>query len=103
MIFQETRAEGTFRDRSMNPDYTATIAEPTGAPSKDGWPVAFGACEFFRAFFQRLEERKIPYVVLPSYDDFPSHFATDVDCAVREVDLSKTGPLLSEVAREHGW
>ncbi len=64
---------------------------------------AFGAREFFRAFFSELEAREIPYAILHGGDALPDRIDSDIDFAVQEADLAKLGPLIAGLAREHGW
>jgi thymidylate kinase len=63
----------------------------------------FGAREFFGAFFAELETRGIAYAILHGGDDLPERIDSDIDFAVHDADLAKLGPLITGLAREHGW
>ena len=65
--------------------------------------VKSSAGEIFDAFFRRLEQRGIPYVILHGYHEFPARFASDVDYAVPAADLPRIAPLLAGLVRERGW
>src|SRR5438067_9576721 len=57
----------------------------------------------FESYFNALERKSIPYVILHSYDGFPSKFTSDIDYAVRDCDLASLPLIQAEVAKEHGW
>ena len=59
--------------------------------------------EFFRLYFQELENRSIPSVILHSYQDMPDKIASDIDYAVPDSALRRLSLLQMELARRHGW
>jgi thymidylate kinase len=54
-------------------------------------------------YLAELDKRGIPYVVLHSYRDYPDIIPSDVDIAVRTVDVPKARRLVWDVARTFGW
>jgi thymidylate kinase len=59
--------------------------------------------ELFGVYFNELEKRGVPYVILHSWESFPDRIASDVDYAVRSEDLARVYPILNEVAARAGW
>ena len=59
--------------------------------------------EFFTLFFNELERRGIPCVILHSYENFPENVTSDIDCAVEDADLPRIRPILAELADRCGW
>ena len=59
--------------------------------------------EFFKHYFQALEERSIPSVILHSYQDMPDKISSDIDYAVPDTALRQLSRIQMEVARQHGW
>jgi hypothetical protein len=45
--------------------------------------------ELFGVYFNELEKRGVPYVILHSWESFPDRIASDVDYAVRSEDLAR--------------
>jgi len=59
--------------------------------------------EFFKLYFQELESRSIPSVILHSYQDMPDKISSDIDYAVPDSDLRRLSLVQIELARRHGW
>ncbi|EKQ54519.1 MAG: thymidylate kinase [Methanobacterium sp. Maddingley MBC34] len=59
--------------------------------------------EFIKSFFEILEEKKIPYVVLRNYDGLPDRVGNDIDMLVTENELNNYGRLLCSLGLEKGW
>lgn len=58
---------------------------------------------YLSAFFERLNENKIRYCVLHSYEDLPAYAPSDVDMAVASADLQKAETVLFEVSDSLGF
>lgn len=61
------------------------------------------AKQFFRLFFQELEKRGIPCVILHSYQQLPENISSDIDYAVPDVHLHKLRGIQVELTRKHNW
>lgn len=61
------------------------------------------AASFFVAFFRELGKRGIPYVILHGYEQLPERMPSDIDYAVRCVDLPRLLAIQRAVARQCGW
>ncbi len=59
--------------------------------------------EFFKLYFQELENRSIPSVILHSYQDMPDKISSDIDYAVPDSALRQLSFVQMELARRHGW
>ena len=59
--------------------------------------------QFFREYFQELEVRGIPAVILHSYEKLPDEIPSDIDYAVPDKDLHRISHVLASVASRHGW
>jgi thymidylate kinase len=61
------------------------------------------AAEFIDLYFGKLEELRIPYVIIHSYQTLPQDVASDIDYAVRDLDLPFLTAILKELGRQHNW
>lgn len=59
--------------------------------------------EFIDLFFEELERRDIPYVIIHSYQNLPHNVRSDIDYAVYDRDLLKLTEIQEELGRRHGW
>jgi thymidylate kinase len=65
--------------------------------------MAADAATFFESFFRELERRGLPFVILHGYEHLPAQMPSDIDYAVRGVDLPKLLPIQREIAARLGW
>jgi thymidylate kinase len=61
------------------------------------------ASEFFTAYFRALEAADVPCVVLHGYEQYPKHIGSDVDYAVRNMDLPRAARILRATCKAHDW
>jgi thymidylate kinase len=59
--------------------------------------------EFIDLFFEELERRGIPYVIIHSYQNLPHDVRSDIDYAVYDRDLQKLTEIQEELGHSHGW
>jgi len=58
---------------------------------------------YLSTFFERLNEKKIRYCVLHSYESLPAYAPSDVDLAVASVDLQKAESTIFEISDSLGY
>lgn len=61
------------------------------------------APEFIDLFFEELEKRGIPYVVIHSYETLPDNVRGDIDYAVYDHDLPILTAIQEELGKNHNW
>jgi hypothetical protein len=61
------------------------------------------ASRLLELYFQELERRAIPYVILHGYEHLPGDVGSDLDYAVAGQHLPGLAHVLDEVARPLGW
>jgi thymidylate kinase len=59
--------------------------------------------EFIDLFFEELDRREIPYVIIHSYQNLPHDVRSDIDYAVYDRDLQKLTEIQEELGHSHGW
>lgn len=59
--------------------------------------------DFFDAYFQSLEQRDIQYVILHSYNAYPSRIQSDIDFCVSDTSLMDVVTSLPAFCRKNGW
>src|SRR5262245_61490116 len=61
------------------------------------------ASRLLELYFQELERREIPYVILHGYEHLPGDAGSDLDYAVAGPHLAGLARVLDEVGRPLGW
>jgi hypothetical protein len=56
--------------------------------------------DVFERYVAELERRRVTYVMLPSYEEFPNRFTSDVDHAALAADLPNVPASQAEVAEQ---
>lgn len=59
--------------------------------------------EFFREYFQELERRGIPSVILHTHERLPETIESDIDYAVGDADLRRLPAIQAALAERLGW
>lgn len=68
--------------------------------NKRGRPLSPVERRFFESFFRRLNESRIPHILLRNYEEFPVQIGNDLDTFFRRSDLPTAVDLFHNVLRE---